>query len=137
MSFKDNISKKNKYYIPKERYLELKHFCRQYYDWKRELSFLENLGYERNTINERVQTSIILDPTKDIAIKIYQLKKKIEMVEEAAYKADKELCSLFIFGAATSSGYDYMSLIKNIPCCRDVYYKTLRKFYYYLSQIKD
>lgn len=31
------LSKKNPYYISKHRYYELKHFCRQYDEWKRAL----------------------------------------------------------------------------------------------------
>ena len=40
---RNEISVKNKYYISKHRYLELKHFCLQYPEWKRALSYIEKL----------------------------------------------------------------------------------------------
>lgn len=35
------LSRRNPYYIPAERYYELKHFCRQYYDWKKALNLID------------------------------------------------------------------------------------------------
>lgn len=40
-----NVSKKNDYYISKERYYELKHFCLQYNDWMRALISLDTLNF--------------------------------------------------------------------------------------------
>ena len=38
------LSKKNKYYISKHRYYELKHFCLQYNEWIEELKKLDSQG---------------------------------------------------------------------------------------------
>lgn len=38
---KPELSRKNPYFLPKYRYLELKNFCFQYNDWKRALARLD------------------------------------------------------------------------------------------------
>lgn len=38
------VSKRNKYYISKHRYYELKHFCLQYPEWKHALDILDGWG---------------------------------------------------------------------------------------------
>ncbi len=59
------LSKKNKYYISKHRYYELKHFCLQYNEW--------------------------IDPTAEIAIRRSQLQQNIETIKDAAAQTDRVL----------------------------------------------
>lgn len=42
---KPELSRKNPYFLPKYRYLELKNFCFQYNDWKRALARLDTCVY--------------------------------------------------------------------------------------------
>ena len=42
---KPELSRKNPYFLPKYRYLELKNFCFQYNDWKRALARLDGWRY--------------------------------------------------------------------------------------------
>lgn len=37
------LSKKNKYWIPRHRYYELKHFCLQYPEWKEQYTNLSSV----------------------------------------------------------------------------------------------
>lgn len=62
------LSTKNKYYIDKHRYYELKHFCLQYPEWKRTYAELEDVTLPLSMI-ERVSTSNIpCDPTAKRAL---------------------------------------------------------------------
>ena len=40
---RSELSSKNKYYIDKHRYYELKHFCLQYPEWKRAYAYLDDI----------------------------------------------------------------------------------------------
>lgn len=39
---RSELSPKNKYYIAKHRYYELKHFCLQYPEWKQTYTYLKS-----------------------------------------------------------------------------------------------
>ena len=57
------LSEKNKYYIDKHRYYELKHFCLQYDDWKKAYSILD--GYDSYQVGLGVKSSGVSDRTAD------------------------------------------------------------------------
>ena len=40
---KNELSGKNKYHLSKHRYLELKHFCLQYPEWKKRLKEIDDI----------------------------------------------------------------------------------------------
>lgn len=62
---RSELSQKNKYYIPKFRYLELKNFCMQYKDWKLALLEIAELKARDQTIAQASNSK----PTEAIAIK--------------------------------------------------------------------
>ena len=61
---RNEISKKNRYYISKHRMLELKHFCLQYEEWRQEyvrLTVLQGYGYGNG--DEIVNVSVYIPET--------------------------------------------------------------------------
>lgn len=62
---RSELSPKNKYYIPKFRYLELKNFCMQYKDWKLALLEIAELKVREQAITQTSNGK----PTEAIAIK--------------------------------------------------------------------
>ena len=130
------ISEKNKYWVSKHRYYELKHYCLQYKDWER--SYIAIDGLSAKALNQTVvQTSEISNPTVKYAeAKIY-FSNKMNMIEKAAEEADPEL-SCYILKAVTEGySYDYLKTVLEIPCCKETYYQRYRKFFWILSELRD
>ena len=93
------LSQKNKYYIDKHRYYELKHFCLQYPEWKRAYAELEDVTLPLSMI-ERVSTSNLPgDPTAKRALMRFFYSERIKIIEKAAMDADPYLYSYIIKGA--------------------------------------
>lgn len=130
------MSKKNKYYIDKDRKYELVHFCKQYPKWKEALRDVE--GWSKIPIfRERVDHGgYISDPTaRTAAIKeFYQ--ERIGMIEKAAYAADEYLCDFIIKGIVYELSYDNLVLRHNMPCSRDMYYDRRAKFLWILDKLR-
>ena len=84
------LSKKNKYYISKHRYYELKHFCLQYNEWIEELKKLDSQG-RRSSGGEIHSDPQFSDPTAEIAMRRSQLQQNIEMIKDAAVQTDRVL----------------------------------------------
>lgn len=65
------LSKKNLYYIPKFKRLELKYFCLQYPEWKK---FLASIG-------KRGSTDEFSDPTGEEAVRRVLYSRNIEAID--------------------------------------------------------
>lgn len=130
------ISEKNKYWISKHRHYELKHFCLQYYTWKKMYSELDGFGrHADNTTNSR--TNIPGDPTANcVEIKETYL-ERMDLIKRTAYDADPFLAD-YIFKAVTENlSYTYLKTKLNIPCGRDMYYDRYRRFFWLLSKSRN
>ena len=131
---RNQISKSNPYYISKHRYLELKHFCLQYPEWKEEYKrLLEKAKRGKSLISVTEETS---DKTADIAVRLSQLSSNMDLVKGTADMVDKCL-GYYIFRAVTEDrSYPWLRGTLNIPCCKNVYYQLYRKFWWILSQMR-
>lgn len=85
------ISKKNKYWISKHRHYELKHFCLQYFDWKRAYEGIDSLSVTRSDLDKITSANSISDITAKCAMAKAKYAKKMDMVENAAKAADPDL----------------------------------------------
>lgn len=127
---------KNKYNISKHRYYELYYYSLQYEEWK---------NYLKNTINsvkspqttDMPRVRKISDSTYDIAVSRAEIADKIYQVEQAAMMADSELYQ-YILAAVTNEGitYNYLREKMKMPACKNKYYESRRRYYYFLDQIK-
>lgn len=126
------LSKKNKYWISKNRYYELKYFCLQYTDWK---TFYECLDDTRLPsackINNDGNTS---NPTEDIAIVKTLYLEKMRLVEDTAKETDEALWSYILKAVTEDLSFTYLSTILEIPCSRGTYYDRYRRFFWLLSK---
>ena len=122
------ISEKNKYWIEKHRHYELKHFCLQYPSWKRILSCLCDVGIS-SAVRE-IRTNDISNPTPNMAEKRIFYKRKIDLVEEAARKADEELYPYILKGVTEGLSYNHLRMVLQMPCGRDMYYDRYRRFFF-------
>lgn len=130
------LSTRNPYYIPKHRYLELKHYCLQYSSWRRELASIYP-GAKSIVQSEKVQTSGMSDQTAAIAIRRTRLEKKIQLVEQAALKTDGDLYDYILLSVTSGASFEYLQTVKEIPCCRNTFYDRYRKFFWVLDKLKD
>lgn len=128
------ITKKNKYWISKPRYYELKHFCLQYPGWRKAYSELVEYGVSVSNISNEFRSNEISDPTAKIAILKMHCMERIEMVEEAAIEADKYLYKYILKAVTEGRSYVYLKSKLDIPCSRDMFYDRYRKFFWLLSR---
>ena len=65
---KSELSQNNKYWIPRHRYFELKHFCLQYPEWKKKyIELLDTYSLPRLNNNKPRLEKHISDYTGEIA----------------------------------------------------------------------
>lgn len=131
------ISTKNKYYIEKHRYYELKHFCLQYNEWKKAYaSCCESIIFASRF--ERMPASgHPSDLTAKYALKRAQYGDRINMVETLAKEADEFLYPYILKAVTEGLSYTYLKARLDIPCGRDMYYDRYRKFFWLLSEARD
>lgn len=132
-----NISENNKYWISKDRFYELKHFCLQYPHWKKVYLRLCDGNIHTLKYDEKIQNNNIPNPTEKMAIAKIKLLNKMQIIEESAIESDKEL-SCYILKAVTEGlSYTNLKTKLDIPCSRDKYYKIIRKFFYILDKKRE
>ena len=131
------ISQKNKYYIDKHRYYELKHFCLQYREWKKAyISCNESIIYA-SQIENAASTNIPSDLTAKYAMKRAYYAERINLVERVAAEADEFLASYILKAVTEELSYTYLKSKLEIPCGRDMYYDRYRRFFWLLSESRD
>lgn len=131
------VSERNPYYINRERYYELKHFCRQYPIWKKAYAALDGLAKRPADLELFVKPNQKSDPTARCAEARAIYSRNIEMVESCAREASPELYKHIMAYATHGDGYSVLKMRDNIPCCKDVFYDTVRKFFWLLSKVRD
>lgn len=131
------LSVKNKYWIDKHRYYELKHFCLQYGYWKKSYANLIDLGISSSSFDRTSMTNEISDLTSKYAMKRASYAERIKMVERAAMEADEYLYAYILKGVTEGVSYTYLKTKMNIPCSRDTYYDRYRRFFWLLSNERD
>ena len=149
------LSKKSPYWLPKDRFMELKYFVKQirYFQEKyEEVLYSKAGGYLVHWDNSRIQRLDKLknDPTAQKAIQgsIYKgyldeiMKVKIALKEIVTSRGDDEDVYLCVITAAVcDASYDtvqgnYIHMDKVVPVSRKRFYQYLRYFYWYLDCVK-
>ena len=131
------ISEKNKYWIDKHRYYELKHFCLQYPEWKRAYSDFDNIGVPLSMIERVLTSNLPGDPTAKRAMMKTYYAEKIRMIEKVALETDRCLHNYILKAVTEGRSYTYLKTKLNIPCGRDMYYERYRKFFWLLNNVRE
>lgn len=129
------LSEKNKYYVDKHRYYELKHFCLQYPTWKK--LYYEIDGYSEHIPDEaysRIKSTS--DPMFKYLEKRLEYFYKMELLEKIAIDADPDLASYILKAVTEGLSYPQLKSRLNIPCSRDTYYDRYRKFFWLLDRTR-
>lgn len=124
-----------KYNISKHRFLELRHHCMQYQEWKRELANITNTVKAIEYGKEGKGSAPLGSATEKLAIKRSELEEKCKAIEQAAIETDAELYQWILEGVTTDyATYRYLRDAKGMPCGDQKYYRTRRKFYWILDK---
>lgn len=130
------ISQKNKYWIDKHRYYELKHFCLQYPIWKNIYAEFSDANIPLSMIDRMPTHNLPGDPTAKRAMIKAQYLEKIQLIEKLAKEADSYLHHYIIKAVTEDLSFTYLKTKMEIPCGRDMYYDRYRKFFWLLSEAR-
>lgn len=131
------ISEKNKYYIDKHRYYELKHFCLQYNEWKKAYTSCNESIIFASNLEKMPSCNIHSDLTAKYAIKKAYYGERIKLIEQIAKESDDFLYPYILKAVTEGLSYPYLKTKLDIPCSRDMYYDRYRKFFWLLSEARD
>lgn len=127
------LSKKNPYWIPKEKYYELLYFSRQYNTMRQEKRDLLRT-YPSIGTSEYVMTSDISDPVIKAAVRAEELSAKMKLIEDTVMEAGPDIYKWLLIGVTTDYSYNYLAKKLGMPAGKDLYYDRYRKYFYYLSK---
>ena len=131
------ISKRNRWWISRERHLELHYFCLQYGEWKKAYAELEQYGVGATPFLFETRHTEPSDPTAKLAVAKAELVRKIRMVEGTAYAADPELAPYILKAVTEDLSFPVLKSKHGIPCERDMYYDRFRKFFWLLNHARE
>lgn len=128
---------KEKYNISNYRFRELYYFCLQYEEWKNVLdekrNTLKGISYQDAKTSASGSTS---NQTMNAGIACAEYANKCAAIEEAAKMADPELHDYILYAVTHENvTFKFLKMQKGIPCERDRYYSSRRKFYFHLDKL--
>ena len=131
------LSSKNRYWIDKHRYYELKHLCLQYPIWKSAYVAFDNPSISLSSIESIPTSNLPGDPTAKRAMMKAYYSEKMKLIEDAAKEADKYLHEYILKAVTEGLSYTYLKSKLDIPCGRDMYYDRYRRFFWILSESRN
>ena len=134
-NIRPELSTKNKYWISKARYYELKYFCLQFDEWKTKYLNLGNISLP--SIQSNKQSNDISAPTENVAILRTLYSNKMKLVIDTAKETDSELHEYILKAVTQELSFTYLSTIMSIPCSKGTYYDRYRKFFWLLDKKKE
>lgn len=127
------LSKKNKYYISKYRYYELKYYCLQYPEWKKELLECQEEIVATSSLILKRKEKRLEDRVSEIAIRKNSLERKIETIVSSCKLTDSSIWSFILKAVTEGMSWTHLSVALNIPCSKEYYYHRYHKFFYILD----
>ena len=134
-NLRPELSKKNKYWIDKNRFYELKYFCLQYPLWKKAYDLLEGIhlcSYELVPSKSSMPGDIVGECVEERS----RYFERMQTVEMAARETDPYLASYILKAVTEGLSFTYLQTILEIPCSRDTYYDRYRRFFWLLDKKK-
>lgn len=129
------LSEKNKYYIEKHRYYELKHYCLQYPNWKK--TYLALDGYDDQTVEMFfTRSNKRSDPTAKYVNLRELYSERINLIDHIACAADPDIAEYILKGVTEGLSYTKLKSQYDIPCGRDMYYDRYRRFFWLLNEAR-
>jgi hypothetical protein len=133
-TLRPELSGKNKYWIERHRYYELKHFCLQYPIWKKAYAAVDGLSKRPPDSAICPKTNVVSDPTaKSAAARSFYF-ERMQMVEQTAMATDPDLAGYILKAVTEGVSYDHLNAQMEVPCCKDIYYELYRRFFWLLNK---
>jgi hypothetical protein len=79
----------------------------------------------------------ISNPTERVGIMKAYYSERMDMIRKAAEKANGDLAEYIVRGVTEGLSYDVLKIKMDIPCCKDVYYESYRRFFWILNKMRD
>lgn len=143
------MSESNKYYIPKERRLELIHFCRQFSSWH---SAVNDLNFVPRVSDNEIHSTDPQDCVSCHAIQLARYNRYIDIVKGAVYDATKDLgdksyilSRCLLKDVTEGLSYDRLfiqewnsEVVHLSDICSERYYRGIKqKFFWLLDKARD
>lgn len=153
-TIRPELTKKSEYYIPKDRYYELKHFCLQYPAWRAELNAFtlaypqyspdrihdDNLTYAKPTEREVERRERFINLISLVNMCIINACSDHDEPHIELYLCDptrlvetRPILSHLYRAVTRGLSYDTLKTKYDIPCSREYYYKLYRRFFWLLD----
>lgn len=120
----------DEYGISKERYLELKHFCKRYAEMRLEIVSARGLDAVSN--DGLPHGNGKADPTARKADRALKLSTDVRIIEDAAREADPLNWCALLKNVTEGTAYEYQP----VYCGRRQFYESRRKFFWILDKKK-
>lgn len=131
-NIRTSVSESNPYYISKHEYLMSKHFALMYPEWKKRKAEIESrINYGFKIGGGKNET--IVCPVEKAIEESEKYSSRICLIEHIAKIAGEDIWEIILIGVTTECSYEYLRMVKNLPCCKDTYYKMYRKFFWLLN----
>lgn len=131
---KSEVSKKNPYWIPRHRYLELKNWCLQYPEWE---EFIINARYMNSKLPKVEKTYTCINRVEMLATQMAEVTGKMEIVENTCNEVAHDFYMPFLIAITNNISYDELVIHNPVLPSRSEWYKAYRKFFYILSQKRE
>lgn len=127
-------TERSKYYVPKEVYLTVIHFCRQYPLWVAELETEPDASKAIVYDKERVQTSNQFDATSEIAMHRHMIAEKKAVIDRISADVAGDLAQWLRLGVCYGLTFPDLEA-RGIPCAVNTYYRMRKRFYYEVAKV--
>ena len=128
------LSKKNKYWIDRHRYYELKHFVMQYPLWQTKVSYIDSLA-RGNISTVKYRTDY-----KDYVAQAVELREQyidnINLCNNMARQTDPIIGNYILQAVINNESYEKIKARTDVPCCKDVWYDLYHKFFWLLDSTR-
>lgn len=131
---KSEVSRKNRWWIPKHRTLELEHYCLQYPMWKKEMRKIESTIGSRSSIDIIPVMHEPWDTTGELGIKLAEYSQAIDRIERLAREADESISRYILLAVTEGIKYPALKEVYGVPCGCDMFYDRYRKFLWLLDK---
>ena len=121
--------------MSKHRYLELKHFCLQYFEWEKAVN--EITKFPRMDFSENISSPEFSDMTGNTAIDISYYTSRMDAVKKVCHMADEGIEKWLFLALTKDYTYPYLKSVLDIPCGRDYFYERYRRALWILSDIRE
>lgn len=133
---KPEVTSKREYWVEKNRFYELRYFCRQYSYWKHAMEALSYVD-GHHLLQKDFKQRRINDPTAAKAERMMYYSNKINLVDDCCKTIENqegtEIAKAIFKGVTEGLGYEKL----NPPCGKDYYYRVYRRFFWYLDNSRE